>query len=66
MIATLTSEPFIMNLTRSTIWSLSCGPDIVGACVQLAPSAHVGAIVGAIVEFIVSAIVGAMVGANGH
>ena len=61
IIATLKSEPFIMNLLVAPFDPSAVG-DMVGACVQLAPSAHVGAITGAIVEFIVSAIVGAMVG----
>ena len=63
IIATLSSEPFIMNPLVSPSDSPAVG-DMVGACVQLAPSAHVGAIVGAIVEFIVGAIVGALVGAG--
>ena len=36
--------------------------DIVGTCVQLAPSANAGAIVGAIVEILVGANFGALVG----
>ena len=36
---------------------------MLGACVELAPSAYAGAIVGAVVEIIVGAIVGTLVGA---
>eukprot|EP00450_Noctiluca_scintillans_P010157 CAMPEP_0194500182 /NCGR_PEP_ID=MMETSP0253-20130528/16815_1 /TAXON_ID=2966 /ORGANISM="Noctiluca scintillans" /LENGTH=80 /DNA_ID=CAMNT_0039341999 /DNA_START=1 /DNA_END=239 /DNA_ORIENTATION=+ len=52
-----------MNPLVSPLDSSDVG-DMVGACVQLAPSAHAGAIVGAIVELIVGAIVGALVGAG--
>ena len=52
-----------MNRLTSLLDSSDVG-DMLGACVQLAPPATVGAIVGAVVEIVVGAVVGAHVGAG--